>query len=43
LEWKEKEDEFGKEVWASMQEELLTKFRKENRQRIVIQDSVRIM
>ena len=43
LEWEEKENQFGKEVWASMQEELLTKFRQEHKQRSVIKDSVRIM
>lgn len=41
-EWYEKEKEFGKEVWASMQPELEKAFRDKHPQRITIENGVRI-
>jgi hypothetical protein len=41
-EWYEKEKEFGKEVWASMQPELEKAFREKHPQRSVIENGVRI-
>ena len=41
-EWYEKEAEFGKEVWASMQPELEEKFRQLHPQRTVIENGVRL-
>jgi hypothetical protein len=41
-EWYEKEVEFGKEVWASMQPELEKAFRDKHPQRSVIENGVRI-
>ena len=41
-EWYEKEKEFGKEVWASMQPELEKAFRDKHPQRSVIENGVRI-
>jgi hypothetical protein len=41
-EWLEKEKEFGKEVWASMQEEIMENFRQANLPRSYIEDGVRI-
>ena len=40
--WYEKEKEFGKEVWASMQPELEKAFRDKHPQRSVIENGVRI-
>ena len=41
-EWYQKEKEFGKEVWASMQPELEEEFRKNNPQRNSIEGGIRI-
>jgi len=41
-EWYEKETEFGKEVWASMQPQLEKEFRDKHPQRSVIENGVRI-
>jgi hypothetical protein len=41
-EWAEKEAEFGKEVWKSMQEEIMENFRQANLPRSFIEDGVRI-
>jgi hypothetical protein len=41
-EWYEKEKEFGKEIWASMQPELEKAFRDKHPQRITIENGVRI-
>jgi hypothetical protein len=41
-EWSEKEKEFGKEVWKSMQEEIMENFRQANLPRSSIEDGVRI-
>jgi hypothetical protein len=41
-EWYEKEKEFGKDVWASMQPELHEQFRKDHPQRNEIEGAVRI-
>ena len=41
-EWYEKEKEFGKDVWASMQPELEEQFKKNHPQRAVIENGVRI-
>jgi hypothetical protein len=42
-EWYEKEQEFGKEVWAAMQPELEEKFRQKHPQRSTIEDGVRLV
>lgn len=42
-EWYEKEKEFGKDVWASMQKDLEQKFRDDYPQRLEIKDGVRII
>jgi hypothetical protein len=41
-EWYEKEKEFGKKIWASMQPELEKEFRDKHPQRSVIENGVRI-
>ena len=41
-EWSAKEKEFGKEVWKSMQEEIMENFRQANLPRSFIEDGVRI-
>jgi hypothetical protein len=41
-EWYEKEKEFGKDVWANMQEDLDEQFRQDYPQRDVIENGVRI-
>lgn len=41
-EWKQKEKEFGKDVWSQMQEKIMEKFREQNPQRHYIEDGVRI-
>lgn len=41
-EWKQKEKEFGKDVWSQMQEKIMEKFREQYPQRHYIEDGVRI-
>ena len=42
VEWHEKEKEFGKEKWWSMQNEIVNKYRKDHPQRSFIEDGIRI-
>jgi hypothetical protein len=42
-EWYEKEKEFGKEVWISMQKDLDEQFRQEHPQRLTIEGAVRVV